>query len=297
MLAQSPVPSTMTPTDRRQRRLRYCLNTSTINGGSLPVRQQVQIAARAGYDAVELWTRDIDKFVAEGGQLNDLRAEMHDLGLRLDSAIAFGKWIVDDEDERRAGLEQCRRDMELVRELGGTHSAAPPGGVTNPPRINLAEAAGRYRRLLELGRQQAVIPQLELWGFSRNLATLADVLYVAAAAQDADACLLLDVYHLYKGGFDFANTGLIPASRMPCLHMNDYPAEPDRARLPTRIVYSPETESPRWLKFCGLCSGQACRNPQLELFNRSYWELPAEEVASTGLRKMKQAVAAAVELS
>ena len=31
----------------------------------------------------------------------------------------------------------------------------------------------------------------------------------------------------------------------------------------------------------------------LELFNRGYWKRPPEEVAKTGLRKMKEAVARA----
>ena len=142
-----------------QSSLRYCLNTSTINGGVVPVRQQLKIAAEAGYQAVELWLRDIEKFVSEGGKIADLRKELSDLGLGLDSAIAFGKWIVDDDGERKAGLDQCRRDMEVVRSLGGTRIAAPPVGATNLPKLDLSQAAARYRTLLEVGREIDVLPQ------------------------------------------------------------------------------------------------------------------------------------------
>lgn len=276
--------------------LRYCLNTSTINGSVIPVRQQLKIASQAGYQAVELWLRDIEKFVQEGGQLEDLRKEIMDLGLELDSAIAFGKWIVDDESERKAGLEQCRRDMEIISSLGGSRIAAPPVGATNLPKLDLAQAAVRYRALLELGQQLGVLPQLELWGFSQNLSTLAEVLYVAAGSNHPDACLLLDIYHLYKGGNDFSNVGLIPATKMFCLHMNDYPATPDRKEIADKDrVYTGDGVAPISAILRGLFASGFRGTLSLELFNRSYWEQPAEKVARVGLEKMKQVVDVSLE--
>jgi|688.fasta_scaffold01362_13 2-keto-myo-inositol isomerase len=269
--------------------LRYCLNTSTINGSKIPIRQQLKIAADAGYDGVELWLRDIDKFVSEGGQLEDLRKEMSDLGLRLESAIAFGKWIVEDAGERAAALEQCRRDMQSVSALGGQRIAAPPVGATNAPKINLDQAAQRYRELLEVGQQCGVVPMLELWGFSHNLSTLAEVLYVAAASNHSNACLLLDVYHLYKGGNDFANVGLIPASQMPCLHINDYPAVPDRSTISDKDrVYPGDGVAPLASILKSLVRGGFRGVLSLELFNQDYWQFPAEQVARTGIEKIKR---------
>lgn len=274
--------------------VRYCLNMSTINGGEVPVRRQLKIAADAGYDAVELWLRDVEKFVAEGGKLSDLRKELSDLGLGLDSAIAFGKWIVEDEKERQAGLEQCRRDMELVKSLGGSRIAAPPVGATDLPKLDLNTAAQRYGDLLKIGNQVGVVPQLELWGFSKNLSTLAEVLYVAAAANHPDACLLLDIYHLYKGGEEFNNVGLIPASRMFCLHMNDYPAQPNRQQIGDKDrVYTGDGIAPISKILQGLEAAGFHGTLSLELFNRSYWELPPEKVAKEGLEKMQRVVSEA----
>lgn len=274
---------------------RYCLNTSTINGGTVPIRQQLKIASQAGYHAVELWLRDIDKFLSEGGKLQDLRKELSDLGLGLDSAIAFGKWIVDDDQQRQAGLQQAKRDMDLIRELGGARIAAPPVGATELPKLDLNQAAKRYHALLEIGKQAEVIPMVELWGFSKNLSTLAEVLYVAAAADHGDACLLLDVYHLYKGGNDFANIGLVPASKMPCLHMNDYPASPARAEIADKDrVYPGDGVAPIGEILRSLIRGGFQGTLSLELFNRDYWQQPADLVAKTGLEKMKFVVESAL---
>ncbi len=274
-------------------KFRYCLNTSTINGGEVPIREQLKIAAEAGYVAVEPWLRDIEKFVSSGGKIGDLAKEISDLGLGVDSAIAFGAWIVDDQAARTAGLEQCKRDMEVVRSLGGRRIAAPPSGATKEPKLNLDAAADRYRRLLEVGEQCEVTPQVELWGFSHNLSTLAEVLYVAAAANHPNACVLLDIYHLYKGGCDFNNIGLVPATKLHCLHMNDYPNTPPRAEIADKDrVYTGDGVAPISKIIDTLIAGGFAGTLSLELFNREHWKLPPAQVAKTGLEKMKAAVEA-----
>ncbi len=276
--------------------VRYCLNMSTINGSQVPLREQLKIAAGAGYTGVELWLRDIDRYLKEGGDLVSLRKEIRDLGLTVESSIAFGKWAVNDDKERKAGLDQCRKDMEAIRALGGRLIAAPPVGMTDAAagKLDLDAAADRYRELIEIGRQRDVLPQIELWGFSKNLSTLKEVLYVAAAADHPDACILLDVYHLYKGGSTFANTGLIPGAKMHVLHMNDYPADPPRATIKDEHrVYPGDGVAPMSMILSTLFQGGFKGVLSLELFNREYWKQPPADVAKRGIESMKAAVAAA----
>jgi sugar phosphate isomerase/epimerase len=90
----------------------------------------------------------------------------------------------------------------------------------------LPTIARRYRKLLELGAETGVTPQLELWGFSKTLSKLGEMAYVATEAGHPDACVLPDFYHIYKGGSDFAGLKMIEASRMHVFHMNDYPDMP-----------------------------------------------------------------------
>jgi 2-keto-myo-inositol isomerase len=273
---------------------RYCLNTSTINGSEVPLRQQLKIAADAGYHSVELWLRDIEKFVNQGGSLMDLRSEIVDLGLEIDGAIGFSRWIVDEPTERSSGLEQFRREADMIRQLGGSRMAAPPAGMTNSPRMNLDLAAQRYRELLTIGHELGITAQLELWGFSTNLSTLAEVLYVAAAANHPQACILLDIYHLYKGGNDFLNMSLVPAANMPCLHINDYPGQPDRQNIADKDRVFPGDGVAPLVEILRAFFQSGFRGAlSLELFNRSYWEMPPENVARIGLEKMKQVVEAA----
>src|SRR5690606_23706373 len=131
------------------------------------------------YDAIEPWMRDLYQFVEQGGDLGDLKKQLDDAGLTVESAIGFAQWIVDDPAARKAGLEEARRDMDLLRQIGGKRIAAPPIGAQNSEGPPLQTIAERYRDLLEVGRQQGMVPQLELWGFSKTLSRLSELAYVA----------------------------------------------------------------------------------------------------------------------
>jgi sugar phosphate isomerase/epimerase len=282
-------------TSRKSLAWRYCLNSGTISGHKLTIEEQVQLAGRTGYDGIEPWIRDIEAYVQRGGKLDDLKKQIADAGLRVEGAIGFAHWIVNDPLERQEGLEQARRDMDLVRRIGGTRIAAPPAGATGNEPLDLREAAQRYRTLLEVGVEIGVIPQLEVWGFSANLSRLGEVAQVAIEAGHPDACLLLDIYHLYKGGSEFTSLRLISGHSMHCFHVNDYPADPPRAKIGDQDrVYPGDGVAPLDEIFQTLAAGGFVGALSLELFNRQYWRQPAEIVARTGLQKMKSAVAHAL---
>ncbi|MEM7196696.1 MAG: sugar phosphate isomerase/epimerase family protein, partial [Pseudomonadota bacterium] len=273
--------------------VRYCLNTSTIRGQRLTVPEQIELVASTGYDAIEPWIGDLRSY-AENAPLSDLKEQLDDSGISIASAIGFANWIVDDPGKRNEALQQARSDMELLAELGATRIAAPPAGAQNSEGLDLSRIAERYHDLLEVGRETGVTPQLELWGFSKTLSRLGELAYVAAECGHPDAAVLPDVYHIYKGGSDFAGLGMIEASRINVFHMNDYPGEPSREEIgDADRVYPGDGVAPLDEILNTLFDGGFSGFLSLELFNRTYWELPAVEVAETGLQKMKDAVASA----
>ncbi len=126
---------------------RFMLNTATIMGQKLNLVEQVEVAAKAGYDAFEPWIRDLEAHVKAGKSLKDVAKRITDHGLTVESAIGFAPWLVDDDTQRKKGLEQARRDMDLVKQLGGSRIAAPPAGATDRAGLDLLTAAARYRAL------------------------------------------------------------------------------------------------------------------------------------------------------
>lgn len=280
------------------RPFRYCFNTSTIRGQKLSLEKEIEITAQAGYDAIEPWVEKIHGCVRDGGNLTDIRSQINDSGLTVESAISFFQWVVDDDAERAKGLEQAKRDMDLLVQIGGKRIAAPPAGATKEAGLDLIKAAERYRTLLELGERMDVVPQLELWGPSKNLSRLGEAMFVIIESGHPKACLLPDVYHTYKGGSDFNGFKHISAHTIGVFHMNDYPAEPPRETITDRDrVYPGDGIAPLTQIIRDLHSNGSRAILSLELFNPNYWKQEPLAVAKTGLAKMKDAVSKALNAS
>src|SRR5437899_3098835 len=81
----------------------------------------------------------------------------------------------------------------------------------------------RYRALLDLGMSMGITPIVEVWGFSKTLRRLGEALLLAVECGSPAGCVLPDVYHLYKGGSDFAGLKLLAPSAIGIFHVNDYP--------------------------------------------------------------------------
>ena len=214
----------------------------------------------------------------------------------MESAIGFAQWIVDDPNARAAGLEQAKRDMALVAAIGGTRIAAPPTGATSGKKLDLRLIADRYRTLCAVGREIGVAPQLEVWGFSANLSRLSESTYVCIEAAHPNACLLPDVFHLYKGGNDFTSLKMLGGAAMHCFHLNDYPADPPREQIgDAQRVFPGDGVAPLSEILATLSAAGFRGALSLELFNRDYWQDDVRTVAETGLRKMRDAVDEALD--
>jgi 2-keto-myo-inositol isomerase len=276
----------------------YCLNTGTIRGQNLSLEKEIEITAQAGYDAIEPWVNKINEYAQNGGSLKNLHKRISDLGLTVESAIAFSQWIVDDDNERAKGMEQAKRDMDILAKIGGKRIAAPPLGATREAGLDLMKAAERYRKLLELGDEMGVVPQVEVWGFSKNLHRLGQSMFVVIESGHPKACLLPDVYHIYKGGSDFNGLKMLSPQAIQVFHLNDYPANPPRDTITDRDrVYPGDGIAPLNQILSDLYSNAGRTVLSLELFNPTYWKQDPLEVAKTGLVKMKTAVNNALGIS
>lgn len=273
---------------------RYCLNTSTIRGQDLSIEEEIDVTAKAGYDAIEPWLGKLQRFVDRGGSADDLRRRIADHGITVESAIGFARWIVDDDADRARGLEQAKRDMDLIARIGGKRIAAPPAGVPGGSTVDPMQAAGRYRELLELGREMGVVPQIEMWGGNRTIGRVSTAIFIAIESGHPDACFLGDVFHTYKGGSSFDSLRLLGPGSLQVYHLNDYPADPPREKIGDDArVYPGDGVAPLATIYRAFREGGAAPVLSLELFNREYWKREALDVARTGLQKMKDSVAAA----
>ncbi|MCZ7645476.1 MAG: sugar phosphate isomerase/epimerase [Planctomycetota bacterium] len=248
----------------------------------------------AGYDAIEPWIRELDAYVQGGGSLDELRMQINDAGLDLAGAIGFFEWCVDDPARRKKGLEEARRNMAMLQELGGTCIAAPPFGHQNEPGLDLLKAAERFADLCKIGDEFNVVPMVEFWGFSKSLSRLGEAILVAVESGHPQACVLADVYHMHKGGSPVDGLWNLGPNLIQLFHVNDYPADPPPAQIQDKDrVYPGDGVAPLGNVFRALKDIGYRGYLSLELFNEGYYRQPAESVARTGLRKLREIVSKA----
>jgi len=270
---------------------RFCLNTSTISGQKPGLAGMIEIAGKAGYDGMELWINDIRDYLKQSNSLQSLAALLSSKGLVAEGLISFTAWMVDDDGKRRAGIAELEEEMKMMSELGCRRIAAPPAGVEKGKPLDFQKAGQRYREILALGRKYKVMPQLEFWGASGTLYNLGQALAIAAYANDPDARILPDVYHLFRGGSGFEGLKLVNGKAIEIIHINDYPGnKPVNEQNDSDRVYPGDGAAPLKQILSDLKAMGGTKVLSLELFNKTYWAQDALEVAKTGLQKMKSLV-------
>lgn len=270
--ANSQEVKSTTPVSKNNLPMRISLNTSTLLHYKLAADVQIEMVAKAGFNGIELWMSDIKRYLDNGGIAEDLRDKLQAHNLILENIIGFSKWCSDDAEERKKALTQLREEMLITASLGGEYIAAPVQGISALDRNKYDDYAERYNAILELGDETGVTPIIELWGMGA-LNKVADCAQIVIATGHPKATMLLDFYHVYRGGNNWNTIDILNGKRLPVIHMNDYPASPSYEEL---------KDSDRVLPGEGICEFDVVI-PKLynagfrggfsvELFNKGYWE-------------------------
>lgn len=263
----------------------YCLNTSTIQPAGL--MEKIRIAGEAGYRAIELWNSDLAAYSDGGGKLRDVAAALQDAGLTVPSVIHIGGWLDAEGDAYGRALDEAERKMEQARAVGAPRIVAGPP----PGPVDLARAGERYRELLDLGRRHGVLPAMEFLGFVRGVHTIRSAWEIVTRANDPDGAIVLDPFHIFRGGSDYAEMDLIPAGRVAICHFNDAPGTKPREEQGDADRVFPGDGILPLKDLVGRLRRKGYRGAlSLELFNRGYWERDPLAAAKEGLAKMRAVV-------
>ena len=143
--------------------MKYCLNTSTIKPVSL--LEKIRLVGEAGFDGIELWLNDVWEFVARGGEVSQVTAALEEQGLMVPSVIAMRQWGDFEGWEHNLVLDEARRRFALGARLGA------PFIVATPPleKEDTAHLPSRYAELLQIGREEGILPTFEYISFFRFL--------------------------------------------------------------------------------------------------------------------------------
>lgn len=258
-----------------------CLNTSTIRPA--PLVDKIDLAAECGYKAIELWNDDLKAYVDKGGALKDIRKRLDDHGLSVPDIIALRGWIWSEGEEHRKALDDAKWRMEQAAAVGAPRIVATP----SPGPVNVAKGAERYHELLELGKRFGVKPALEFLGFIEGLNNVKDCWAIASKAKHPDATVILDSFHMFRGGSATTDLKAIPGDKVCVFHINDAPSTPPREQQKDADRVYPGDGILDLAAMLNVLAAQGYKGPvSLELFNPAYWQQAPRQVVKTGFEKM-----------
>lgn len=263
----------------------YCLNTSTIR--PTPLLKKIEVAARAGYEAIEPWNAEVDEYLAQGGTLLKLKQTLDDSGLKVVSMIALGDWVTTEGPAFDQAIDECRRRMEQAAALGSpTIVASPPDEV-----VDLKHAADRFSVLLRVAREVGITPSMEFLGFVKGIKNVDSAVTIVRNSSDPSAPIVADVFHMIRGGGSIDDLLKLRGEQLSCFHINDVPAKPDpltqkdgdRVMVGDGMADLPRViANLRTIGYNGPLS--------LELFNETLWQGDPYDVVKSGLDRIRALV-------
>lgn len=262
-----------------------CLDFATIRPSS--TEDKVRIAAEAGYDAIEPWEGDLNKFEQAGGDLKDLGKQIKDMGLFVPSVIGLWGAIPATREAFDKSLEATRRRMRQAADVGAEHIQVVPQPKRPLDQFDPKWAADRYRELIEIGiNDYGIKPALVFVEFLPGVKRMGQAAAIAIDADHPEAKIIPDVFHMLIGDSGFNGLKHMKGDFFAIFQFNDAPKGmavadmKDKDRVYPGDGILPLPDILRDLKATGYTG---CLS--LELYNPSYWAQDHLDVAKTGLEK------------
>lgn len=260
-----------------------CLDFATIRPAN-GLKEKVDIAVEAGFDAVEPWDGDLEEYEKSGGDLKEMAKYITDNGLFVPSMIGLWGSLPATEEAFQESLPATRNRMRMASEIGCEHVQTIPNKVGED--FDRTFVADCYRRLIEIGIQEYNVKPALVFVEMFPLKTMGQALGIASDADHPEARIIPDVFHMYISGGGFEGLKLLQGNAMAIFQFNDAPKgmamedmkDKDRVFPGDGILPLPKIlQDLGATGFTGYVS--------LELYNPEYYKRDLQEVANTGLAK------------
>ena len=257
--------------------MKLALNGATIMHS--PLGDDVDIAAKCGFDALEIWAGKIDDYVALR-TLDELALRMRSLGIVPWCINSIEDITFRDPEGRRELLAELARTADIARAIGAPAIVVVPGrrpdGYSAHESVEdaadvlraMSDVAGEIALAFEfLGKPQCAIPTLDL------------AIEVVERVDRPNVGLVIDTFHFYAGGSKLEDLARLSIDKLLVVHLNGCEDLPREQLTDAHRLYPGEGPIPiveilttlREHRFDGVAS--------VEIFRPEYWERDPREVA------------------
>lgn len=200
-----------------------CLDTATLDK-EIGIEQKLRLAAEAGFDCVEPWDRELEKYEREGGNLRDIKKLASDLGIYIPSVIGLWNAMDVSEDKFKSRIEEHRNRLRMVSAIG-SHRVQVIPNMKDRDLFDPKMASWCYRKILDMaigdyGLKGAGVVFLN---FFSPLSTLSEATQVAFGADHEKAQVIPDTFHMYLGNSKLENFNHLQGDFITIFQFSDCP--------------------------------------------------------------------------
>lgn len=183
------------------------------------LQDRAQAAAKAGYTGMGLVHADLMANAAMMG-LSGIRRVLDDNGIAHVEVEFLSDWYLDASDPLRQASDKARRElMECAAALGARNLKISPRLFDdNPP--DISRMRDEFARLCEEAREVGTNIVMEIMPFT-NVKTIDTAMAIIAGADQPNGGILLDIWHVVRGGMDYSEIAKIPARFLKAIELDD----------------------------------------------------------------------------
>lgn len=251
------------------------LCSGTLRNASLA--EKCAAAVAGGFRALTLWPDDVARARADGIALGEIRKRIEGHGLVVADLDPLLRWLPDEAIP--PGISAATEpEFHAIAEAVGARSLNVAQGFG--ARVDLDRAAEALAGVCDRAREHGLLVTLEYLPWS-GIPDAKTALAIAERTGRANATLMIDTWHSFRGATDDAQLRALPGARIGSVQLNDAPATPApnlvAETLDARLVPG-EGAIPlvRWLRILDAIGSRAPIG--VEVFSKALDALPPVEV-------------------
>jgi len=259
---------------------RLCLNSITLSGD---LDAKLAATTAAGFAAIGLWEKDVREY--PGGP-QAARSAVARYGLAVPEFFPLRDWQLTTGQDREAAFRHAAEHFDLMEGLGiDTAVVVPTLGVGT-----VKQAVRDLQELADLAAARKIQVAYEFLAWATWQRDIATSWEIVERAERSNVGLVIDSFHVFKGGSSLEDLRRIPIERVSIVHVTDAPERdmelvelsrhhrlfPGEGSLPLRAMIDVLREK-------GYDGWYA-----LEIFNDEYWKREPKEVAAHAMASMRK---------
>ena len=271
---------------------RIALHSWTL--GERPLPELIETARRAGYDAIEANWQDFARCRDVGVSARELRARLDDGGIEVAVVGVQPGWLFAEGGEAERWWEQIRRTADDALGVGCNALMSALGRTAGP--VGIAEK--NIRTVARLAAALGMSLAIEYNFGHPTLASLDSVRDLVRCAGSSHCGLVLDSYHLHRGGRPGRGFEAIETHEILHVQVSDVPAVPaDDGGVPLDRL-PPGAGQVDWTAFLQLLFEKGYGGVvSYEAPNPVHWARDPDVTAREGLRAIRDLMALARPVS